>query len=144
MKFYLASGLDNIENARLFRDALVNAGHTQTYDWTTHGPVAAHGIERIRQVAQAEMRGVHDADVVLAVLRGGRGTHFEMGAAYAAGKPVLVYAPEQSLVSAHPDTCAFYHLPRVQTFWGSADECIPAILLVLKGLEEYLSDRRFA
>lgn len=131
MKFYLASGLDNAENARFFRDALVNAGHTQTYDWTAHGPVAAHGIERIRQVAAAELQGVLDADFVVVVLPGGRGTHFEMGAAYQAGKPIFVYAPRLNLISAHPDTCAFYHLPNVQAFSGDSDLCVKAIIRLL-------------
>lgn len=131
MKFYLASGLENVKSAHFFRDALVSAGHTQTYDWTTHGAVAAHGIERIRQVAAAELKGVLDADFVVVVLPGGRGTHFEMGAAYTAGKPIFVYAPKMNLISAHPDTCAFYHLSNVQTFSGDSDLCVKAIIRLL-------------
>ncbi len=131
MKFYLASGLENVTSAHFFRDALVSAGHTQTYDWTTHGSAGTHGIERIRQVAAAELKGVLDADFVLVVLPGGRGTHFEMGAAYTAGKPIFVYAPKMNLISAHPDTCAFYHLPNVQTFSGDSDLCVKAIIRLL-------------
>lgn len=131
MKFYLASGLDNIESARFFRDGLVRAGHEQTYDWTQHGAVAAHGIERIREVAAAELRGVEAADFAVVVLPGGRGTHFEMGAAHAMGKPIFVYAPRLSLVDAHPDTCAFYHLPGVRTLWGDAPACLYGILRAL-------------
>jgi nucleoside 2-deoxyribosyltransferase len=131
VKFYLASGLENVASAHFFRDALVSAGHTQTYDWTTHGAVAAHGIERIRQVAAAELKGVLDADFVVVVLPGARGTHFEMGAAYQAGKPIFVYAPKMNLISAHPDTCAFYHLPNVLAFSGDETICTLAIIRLL-------------
>lgn len=135
MKFYLASGLDNIESARFFRDGLVRSGHVQTYDWTEHGPVAVHGLERIREVAAAELRGVEDADFVVVVLPGGRGTHFEMGAAHAMGKPIFVYAPRHTLVDAHPDTCAFYHLPGVRASWGDAVACLSGIIRCLNPRE---------
>lgn len=118
-KFYVASGLANAGPANFFRDALLAEGYAQTYDWTKHGAVAAYGTERLREVASAELRGVAEADFVLVVLPGGRGTHFEMGAAYATGKPVFLYTPKITHIEAHPDTCAFYHLPRVQTFYGS-------------------------
>lgn len=134
MKFYLASGLDNVESARFFRDGLVRAGHEQTYDWTQHGAVAAHGIDRIREVAAAELRGVESADFVVVVLPGGRGTHFEMGAAHALGKPIFVYAPRLSLVDAHPDTCAFYHLPGVRALSGDAVACLHGITESVKAL----------
>lgn len=134
MKFYLASGLDNVESARFFRDGLVRDGHEQTYDWTQHGAVAAHGIERIREVAAAEMHGVECADFVVVVLPGWRGTHFEMGAAHALGKPIFVYAPRFSLVDAHPDTCAFYHLPGVRALSGDAVACLHGITEAIKAL----------
>jgi nucleoside 2-deoxyribosyltransferase len=122
-RFYLASGLDNMANARAFRDILVAKGHTQTYDWTEHGPVFAGGLDRLREVANLEVEGVRAADFVVGVLPGGRGTHFELGVAHGLGKSVYLYAPRPELISAHPETCAFYHLDSVVSLDGDPANC---------------------
>lgn len=128
MKFYLASGLENAEKARFFRNELVREGLEQTYDWTVHGAVAGQGVDRIREVAEFELRGVERADFVLVVLPGGKGTHFEMGAAFAYGRPVFLYSPDRAILEDHPQTCAFYHLPGVKKFSGHPETAVTQIL----------------
>lgn len=122
-RFYLASGLGNIENARRFRDILVAAGHEQTYDWTAHGPVFSQGLGRLRTVASNEVDGIRRADFVVGVLPGGRGTHFELGLAHGLGKLVYVYSPRRELFEAHPESCAFYHLKEVGRYTGLLHVC---------------------
>jgi len=111
-RFYVASGLENIEEARRLVALLTAAGWHSAYDWTAHGPVWTHGAARVREVAAAELAGVASADVVIVRLPGGRGTHVEMGAALALEKPVIIYA-EVEKFEVNAQCCAFYHHPGV-------------------------------
>lgn len=114
MKFYIATSLERADAHNLVRDYLVRLGHTITYDWTTHGSVQMEGIDRIREVALDEMRGVLEADAVIVLLPGGRGTHTELGMALAARKPVFLHGRDSSSFLDHTGrTCAFYYDPLV-------------------------------
>lgn len=112
MNLYIASGLDNAPSVRALRDLLQTWGHTITYDWTVHGSVQHEGLARIQAVALNELHGVYQADALVVLLPGGRGTHTEMGAALALHKPVyLLGGPEDRAPGGR--TCAFYHHPLV-------------------------------
>lgn len=87
MRYYIATALERAADHTLVRDAMAAAGHQITYDWTAHGSVQSEGLDRIREVAEAETRGVLDADLVIVLLPGGRGTHAELGIAIGAGIP---------------------------------------------------------
>lgn len=110
--FYVASGLENIEEARRVVALLTEAGLESAYDWTTHGPVWMHGARRVREVSVLELDGVARADVVIVRLPGGRGTHVELGAALALKKPVIIYAEIEEF-KFNARCCAFYHHPGV-------------------------------
>lgn len=114
MKYYIASRLENAEAVKRMASRLNEVGWIQTYDWTTHGSVQEKGLERIEQVAQAELIGVREADVVIVLMPGGRGTHVELGAAIAYKKPVILFAEDGQLLQ-DGRTCAFYHHPQVIT-----------------------------
>jgi hypothetical protein len=120
MKFYIATTLTNADAHNRLRDFLTSEGHAITYDWTAHGPVWNQGEDRIAAVAAAELQGVADADFVCVLLPGGRGTHTEMGAALALGKPVLLQVESEEDLEG-PATCAFYHHPGV-TLVGNAGQ----------------------
>jgi nucleoside 2-deoxyribosyltransferase len=109
MKYYIATKLERHLEHNAVRDAMRALGHQLTYDWTVHGSVWRAGVETIRKVAVLERRGVLDADVVIVLLPGGRGTHAELGMALAAEKPVLLCSSDPALFGATPETCAFYH-----------------------------------
>jgi hypothetical protein len=113
LKFYIASGLENGSNGVYARvkEIVERLGHVVTYDWSVHGAVWSEGVERIREVAIDEMCGVYEADVVLVVLPGGRGTHVELGMALAWNKPVILWSADGTQFTADPSTCAFYHFP---------------------------------
>ena len=78
MRFYIATGLVNAEHARKAAEVLRRNGHEQTYDWTTHGDIRHEGAERMSEVAFNELRAVRDAELVVALLPGGQGTHTEL------------------------------------------------------------------
>lgn len=112
IRFYVATKLEHAYRAKAMRDLVTrNLGWEITYDWTTHGSVQGQGQARLEQVAEAELNGVREADVVIVILPGGRGTHAELGAANALGKPVVIYAAEAGMADpfqANSETCAFY------------------------------------
>lgn len=114
MKYYIASKLENHPAHNLLRDALAVHGHEITYDWTVHGPVYRSGLARVREVAVDETKGVLDADFVVVLWPGGRGTHVELGMAIAAGKPVIFVSDVEAHHEATTETCAFYHHPLVR------------------------------
>ena len=109
MRYYIATKLDNHEAHNKLRDALFTQGHILTYDWTLHGPVYPHGKRVVAAVIEAELKGVADADVVIVLTPGGRGTHIELGAALALGKKVYILTNEEL----GPGCCGFYWHPLV-------------------------------
>jgi hypothetical protein len=113
MKIYIASKLENFANVQCLRDCLRSAGHQITYDWTVHGPVYASGLARVREVAEAETLGVLNADLVIVLWPGGRGTHVEFGIALGASIPIIFVSGDERHHQATTETCAFYHHPRV-------------------------------
>lgn len=106
-RFYIASGLENAAAAQRVAADLTARGWTLTYGWWTHGSVQAEGVERIAEVAALERRGVLSADVVIALLPGGNGTHWEMGIADGAGIPVVLCGTEAQRMR-NGRECAFY------------------------------------
>jgi nucleoside 2-deoxyribosyltransferase len=112
-RVYIATGLERAADHALVKNALARRNIGLTYDWTVHGSVAAQGVERLREVALLEMGGVLEADLVIVLLPGGKGTHAELGMALASGKKVLIHAQDPWVLDATPATCAFYHHPSV-------------------------------
>lgn len=132
MKYYIATSLENIAAAQRLHVVLQAAGHLPTYDWTTHGRVYRDDAEAhqnktaMERCANVELRGVINADVVIVLLPGGRGTHVELGAALSnrfhfnhprifiagidAAWPVLSGAQSDDV----PSPCAFHYAPDVE------------------------------
>jgi nucleoside 2-deoxyribosyltransferase len=110
MKYYIASSLENAEQVKRLIWLLKSWGWQVTYDWTKHGSVQAEGREVIKETAKKELAGVKEADLVIILLPGGRGTHIEMGAALALGKPVILYAEDNTVLEQTKRICSFYML----------------------------------
>jgi len=140
MKFYLASGLGNIDEARRLIALLKSLGHECSYDWTKHGSVWRHGVDVLAQVTHNELAGVMHTDVVIARLPGGRGMHFEAGAAAGAlhvsthfipivghrPRPTVIWYGAPSDFEIGPNVCAFYYYPLVMRV-TSDDELLAAL-----------------
>lgn len=128
MRFYVATSLSRAAEQNRVRDALVAMGHTITYDWSAHGSVQADGPERCGEVAAAEIGGVANADFVVVLLPGGRGTHAELGAALLGScRRVFVHAANDELFMADERTCAFYHHPKARKVVGDLLDLITHI-----------------
>lgn len=113
IRYYIATALERAEDHRRLSDALNARGWTCTYDWTAHGSVQGQGAARMAEVAEAEMRGVIGADVVIVLLPGGRGTHAEMGIAIGAGIPVVLVGDASARLGADGREFSFYYAPGV-------------------------------
>lgn len=131
-KFYIASKLENAPQVKWLAERLKAQGWEHTYDWTVHGSVQGDPT-LCQQVSEKETVGVLEADVVIVLLAGGRGTHVELGIAI--GSTVLGHALVEkgiatscerriTVFSSDPEkdfggsgtTCAFYHHPLVERF----------------------------
>lgn len=113
MKFYIATSLSRAEAHHVVRDALKIWGHEISYDWTLHGSVRSVSRERLREVATLELEGVAEADFMVVLLPGGKGTHLELGFALARGKKIFLHSEDPSMFDLGPQTNAFYHHPDV-------------------------------
>jgi nucleoside 2-deoxyribosyltransferase len=108
-RFYLATRIDRSAEAAPLLQALKAQGWVRTFEWTDDGIDPA----RYADAAVKELAGVREADVVIVLLPGGRGTHVEIGAALALGKPVILYAPDRDTLT-KPYPCVFHYHPSVK------------------------------
>lgn len=124
MRFYIATGLSNTANARTLAAVLRARGHEQAYDWTTHGDIRREGDARMSEVAFNELRAVRDAELVVVLLPGGRGTHTELGGAIAtrSNKRILLWSATGDEFLFNENTCTFYFHPCVERVVCSFEE----------------------
>ncbi len=116
-RFYLATRKDRAAEANAISDALSPHGWERTLTWSDQQGAgrAAHA-----ELAQAELRAVSEADVLIVMLPGGYGTHVEIGAALALGKPVIIHAPDRQTLEM-PYPCVFHYHPGVKLLVGALD-----------------------
>ncbi|KAA0548167.1 group-specific protein [Bacillus sp. BGMRC 2118] len=115
MKFYIASGLQNKEMVQRVSMYLREKGHQHTYDWTKNN--VADTFEKLTMIGEAERQGVQEADVLIALLPGGKGTHIEIGIAIGLNIPVYIYS--ESSMDDPLTSCTFYHIEGVTLMSGN-------------------------
>ncbi len=126
MRFYIATGLENVERAKELSAVLSRNGHELTYDWTAHGDVRSMGKDKMAEVAFSEVRAVRDAELVVALLPGGFGTHTEIGVAIASrsNKRILIWSETGEAFRDPKQSCTFYFHPAVERIVCSFEELI--------------------
>lgn len=119
MKFYIASKLENAARVHVLAESLKSLGWEQSYDWAKHGCVLGDE-SALRKVADKELRGVAQADIFIALLPGGRGTHTELGIALMSGCSIVLHSEQAGVFDVgNPETRSFYWLS------GVARVCCP-------------------
>jgi nucleoside 2-deoxyribosyltransferase len=118
MKFYIASGLLNKDNVKYVATYLKSCGFVHTYDWTQNE--RADSVEKLKMIGEAERIGVLDADFLIVLLPGGKGTHIELGMALALHKRVYLYSPNED-INNFSTTSTFYFLEEIIPFIGPLD-----------------------
>lgn len=124
--FYLSTKKDRLDQAGSLLDALKANGWKQTFAWSDQGTQSHRDYA---DIAVAELGGVSEADVLIVLLPGGLGTHVEIGAALALGKPIILHAPDEKTLET-PYPCVFHYHPLV-TMLVSQRVDIDAILASL-------------
>lgn len=107
--FYLSTRKDRLDQATALLDALKAHGWKQTFAWSDQ---TTQNHSDYADIAQAELAGVRQADVLIVLLPGGFGTHVEIGAALALGKRVILHAPDRKTLET-PYACIFHYHPLV-------------------------------
>lgn len=125
MKFYVASGMKNMELVNYYAKVLKENGWEQTHDWVANVSDDV-SIEDMTEYAKLEQEGVANADVVIVLLPAGRGAHIELGMAMALHKKVFLCSETEEEFSIQ-NTVAFYNLPNIVRLVGTADENIEKI-----------------
>jgi nucleoside 2-deoxyribosyltransferase len=108
-RFYLSTRKDRSGQAAVLLEALKATGWERTLDWTDQNDSGPDGYA---DTALAEIAAVREADVLVVLLPGGFGTHVEIGAALALGKPVILHAPDRKTLDT-PYPCIFHYHPGV-------------------------------
>ncbi len=98
-RFYLATRKDRLDQAAPLLDALRAKGWKRTFAWINQD---LHNRGEHANIAQAELAGVREADVLIVLLPGGYGTHVEIGAALALEKPIIIHAPASAITQNRP------------------------------------------
>lgn len=111
-RFYLATRKDRDQEANALSEELKARGWKRTFIWSAQDGA---GPSRHSETAVQELNGVREADVLVVLLPGGFGTHVEIGAALALGKPVILCAPNQKTLET-PYPCVFHYHPNVKIF----------------------------
>lgn len=109
---YIASGMQNKATVQSLTRSLEINDVIVTYKWFKHGRYAALGDRQ--RAAINEINGIDSAEIVLVLLPGGRGTHFELGYAIATNKKVLLHSLDGQWADNAGERCAFYSLPQIK------------------------------
>jgi nucleoside 2-deoxyribosyltransferase len=130
-RFYLATRKDRSKEADALSDSLKAQGWERTFVWTAQDNGSA---DEYREVALKELTGVRGSDVLVVLLPGGYGTHVEIGAAIALGKPVILHAPDRKTLET-PYPCVFHYHPGVKLLVSevlNVDEILACMQLFAK------------
>jgi nucleoside 2-deoxyribosyltransferase len=122
-RFFLSTRKDRSAEADALSAGLKVRGWERTLAWTGEDSESSEGNAAI---AVAELEGVREADVLVVLLPGGYGTHVEIGAALALGKPVILHAPDRKTLVT-PYLCVFHYHPAVKLLISE----VPAIDAIL-------------
>lgn len=126
MKFYIGSGMKNIELVNYYAKKLEENGWEHTYNWTKN--IGGNSsVEDLIKYSKEEQQGIIDADVVIILLKAGRGSHIELGMALALNKKIFLCSPTEDEFTLE-NTVGFYQLPNIVKLVGTKDDNIKEII----------------
>ncbi len=127
MKFYIASGFENAKIVKSVATVLKAYGMMHTFDWTIYENVKDADDATIYKIAECGLQGVKEADILVVLLPGGRGTHVELGIANCTGKKVFLWAESEELFLLDGAVCPFYLNINVERIVGDRFKLIERI-----------------
>ncbi|ATD30407.1 nucleoside 2-deoxyribosyltransferase [Macrococcoides bohemicum] len=129
MKYYIASSFANKEFVNLTIKSLNNLGFINTYNWTLNEK--ADNTLKLKNIGIEELNAVKDADILIAILPGGKGTHIEMGIAIGFNKPVLIAYFNKELISVD-NSATFYHVDNVKHILVTEENIVDKLVKTLR------------
>ncbi|UTH15073.1 nucleoside 2-deoxyribosyltransferase [Macrococcus epidermidis] len=129
MKYYIASSFANKEIVNQTINSLNNLGFINTYNWTLNEK--ADNKLKLKTIGIEELNAVKDADILIAILPGGKGTHIEMGIAIGCNKPVLIAYFNKELISVD-NSATFYHLDKVKHILVTKENIVDKLVKTLR------------
>lgn len=129
MKYYIASSFANKEIVNLTIKSLNNLGFINTYNWTLNEK--ADNTLKLKNIGIEELNAVKDADILIAILPGGKGTHIEMGIAIGFNKPVLIAYFNKELISVD-NSATFYHVDNVKHILVTEENIVDKLVKTLR------------
>ena len=127
MKFYIGSGIKNVEQVNYYSKILEENGWRNTYNWTKD--ISGNKtIEELVKYAIFEQNGIVELNVVIILLPAGRGAHIELGMALALNKKIFLCSDCMENISNENTTVNFYQLSNIKRLYGTADENIKEII----------------
>lgn len=126
MKFYIGSGMKNSELVNYYAKKLEENGWEHTYNWTKNIG-GNNSVEDLIKYSKEEQQGIIDADVVIILLKAGRGSHIELGMALALNKKIFLCSSTADEFTLE-NTVGFYQLPNIVKLVGTKDENIKEII----------------
>lgn len=109
-RFYISTRKDRSAEGEALSHALIEHGWVCTFNW---GSLAEPNPLDLERIALDEIEGVRQSDVLIVLLPGGFGTHVEIGAAIAYGKPIVLHSPSEAVLET-PYRCVFHYHPLVK------------------------------
>ena len=128
MNYYIAASLSEIELVRSVSKILQERGWIHTYDWTFNCSDVDISNETMKDIAEHELNGVKNADIVIVLNPKGRGTHTELGMALALNKKVYLYHRDDTYFRKLNDTVSFYWLPQANKLSGNIEKALGRII----------------
>lgn len=126
MKFYIGSGMKNCKLVNYYAKRLKEKGWEQTYNWVT--AISEERTKRdLIKYANLEVQAIEDADMVIIILPGGRGTHVELGMSLALNKKIVLCANTKEEFTIE-NTVNFYELPQITQLVGEPDDNLDKIV----------------
>jgi len=135
-KYYIATALQNHQQALELSEILKGLGMQPTYEWFTLKGEPTSDTEA-SQVAVKEVQAVQDADVLIVIMPCGRGAYTEMGVALAGDIPIFVLASNEEAANASitGGKWGYKHIfsshPNVTSFYGSPVKVLGELLKTL-------------
>lgn len=147
IQFYVATSLSGADRAREVRDLMTRRGRTITFDWMDAPALHPEdprvspddetlpdgSVEDLALRASDDARGVYEADLVVAIMPGGIGTHVELGIALgrklgrASSGPVVVLWIPPGVTVDDPYPCVFHHHPSLLVVEGTIGDLVVAV-----------------
>ena len=126
MNFYIGSGMKNCKLVNQYSKILEENGWYHTYNWAKNVNDNETREDLINS-SKLEYQAIADSEVIIILLPAGRGTHVELGIAWALNKKIYLCDETKNEFNIE-NTVNFYQLPSIVRLTGTVEENLKEII----------------